>query len=434
MRNKQMTLFPELASELASRVNNEINRIDLVDHPFHDWYRFVLAFPPHLVRQYLTEWQIDGNATLLDPFCGTGTSVLEAKLNNVLAVGLEMNPVAAFASTVKTSFSVDYHELEDDASKIYDLLSSDRDDSIPVELSLNKEASKLLIRDSISRLPLQKVLRIRYAIKHLCTNSLIQQCFLLALAKIAVTEASNLRFGPEIGVGKYKHDAAVYQSWLDQVLRMAEDLRTIEGRKYPESQIIRGDARIIDKVVADNMKFDTVFTSPPYPNEKDYTRTTRLELVLLDFIQNLQDLRAIKKGFVRSNTRSVYHDDKDHLAITNNRRVTQLAEKIEARRVSLGKTSGFEKQYPRVVLQYFGGIKRHLAGLRAILKPKARLGYVVGDQASYLGVMIHTGEILAEIASELGYELEKIDLFRLRAATTTRSELREEVVVLRWTG
>jgi hypothetical protein len=77
---------------------------------------------------------------------------------------------------------------------------------------------------------------------------------------------------------------------------------------------------------------------------------------------------------------------------------------------------------------------RHLAHLRAVLRPGARLAYVVGDQASYLRVMIRTGRLLADIAQSLGYEVESIDLFRTRVATATRVQLREEVVVLRWPG
>lgn len=77
---------------------------------------------------------------------------------------------------------------------------------------------------------------------------------------------------------------------------------------------------------------------------------------------------------------------------------------------------------------------RHLSGLREVLKPGAHLAYVVGDQASYLRIMIRTGQILADIASELEYEVVRVDLFRKRFATATQQELREEVVVLRWNG
>jgi len=79
---------------------------------------------------------------------------------------------------------------------------------------------------------------------------------------------------------------------------------------------------------------------------------------------------------------------------------------------------------------YFGGMARHLAGLRQVLRPGAQLAYVVGDQASYLRVMIRTGHILGDIAESLGYKVEAIDLFRTRLATATGEQLREEVLVL----
>jgi hypothetical protein len=100
----------------------------------------------------------------------------------------------------------------------------------------------------------------------------------------------------------------------------------------------------------------------------------------------------------------------------------------------LGKTSGFEKLYGKVTKLYFGGMARHLAELRIFLKPGAYLGYVVGDQASYLQILIKTGELLADIAKSLGYEVVSLDLFRTRLATATKKQMREEVVVLRWPG
>ena len=79
-------------------------------------------------------------------------------------------------------------------------------------------------------------------------------------------------------------------------------------------------------------------------------------------------------------------------------------------------------------------MKRHLSDLRPALCPGAQLAYVVGDQASYLRVMIRTGQLLADIAESLGYEVLSLDLFRKRLSTVTKQQLREEVVVLRWPG
>ena len=151
-------------------------------------------------------------------------------------------------------------------------------------------------------------------------------------------------------------------------------------------------------------------------------------------IRSKEELRNLKKGLVRSNTRSVYIADDDDQWIREHPEIQRIASAIESRRIELGKTSGFERLYPRVTKLYFGGMARHLAGLRQVLRPGAQLAYVVGDQASYLRVMIRTGKILAEIAQSLGYELTGVDLFRTRLATATREQLREEVVLLRWPG
>ena len=75
---------------------------------------------------------------------------------------------------------------------------------------------------------------------------------------------------------------------------------------------------------------------------------------------------------------------------------------------------------------------KHLAGLRNALKRGARLAYVVGDQASYLRVLIRTGTLLADLAQSLGYRVIDIELFRTRVSTATGDQLREEVVLLEW--
>jgi len=145
-------------------------------------------------------------------------------------------------------------------------------------------------------------------------------------------------------------------------------------------------------------------------------------------------LRRLKQNLVRSNTRSVYKSDTDDRLVENHNAIQEIAEAIERRRIELGKTSGFERLYARVTKLYFGGMLRHLMDLRPVLRPGAQLAYVVGDQASYLRVMIRTGQLLADLAKSVGYEVVGIDLFRTRLATATKEQLREEVVILRWPG
>jgi len=289
----------------------------------------------------------------------------------------------------------------------------------------------LLLANSISPLPLHKTLVLLDCLEQR-QDERYHRHEQLALAKALVDSISNLHFGPEVGVGPAKPDASVIALWLERVRLMVSDLRQVRDNHTP-AVVHLADSRQILEVLEPN-SIDAVITSPPYPNEKDYTRTTRLESVLLGLIRDKADLKALKRGLVRSNTRGVYVEDDDDQWVANNSEIQRLAESIEARRIELGKTSGFERMYARVTKLYFGGMTRHLAELTTILRPGAHLAYVVGDQASYLRVMIRTGQLLADIAQTLGYEIEGIDLFRTRLATATKEQLREEVVVLKWPG
>ena len=156
--------------------------------------------------------------------------------------------------------------------------------------------------------------------------------------------------------------------------------------------------------------------------------------MILGLIKDRRELRSLKQDLIRSNTRGVYKSDTDDLVVEEHRGIQEIADAIERRRVELGKTSGFERLYPRVTRLYFGGMARHLASLRPVLRPGAKLAYVVGDQASYLRVMIRTGQIVADLAQSLGYRVMDVDLFRTRLSTVTGEQLREEVVLLEWKG
>lgn len=433
-------------NQRGSAFRADSNRLDAADRAAHDWYRFVLSFPPHLVRSYLDSFNIRKGGCVLDPFCGTGTTPVECKKNGYRSVGIEAHPMAHFASRTKLDWSIDADRLERNAiavgENVIATLASQGiiDDPQPnlinespiakTLLSLPEDEFGLLLTNSISPLPLHKTLillrnidSVDYGVDHLR----------LALAKALVATISNLHFGPEVGVGPAKEDAPVVSTWLGIVLQMAHDLRSLQSHANAPSVVHHADSRLLTRLVRPH-SVDAVITSPPYPNEKDYTRTTRLESVILGFVRDKKSLQLLKRNMLRSNTRGVYKGDDDDQWVAKHPEVQRIANEIEARRIELKKTSGFERLYARVTRLYFGGMARHLAELRPLLRSGASLAYVVGDQASYLRVMIRTGQILGSIAENLGYEVERIDLFRTRLATATRQQLREEVVVLRWPG
>jgi hypothetical protein len=427
----------------------EDNKLRVEDRAAHDWYRFVLSFPAHLVRTYIRRFALQPQHNVLDPFCGTGTTLVECKKLGIPSCGIEPNPMASFASRTKVAWEIDPKDLVTHATHVALLalerlasqgiedegglpLFETRERLLPVLKTLAPEAFRLLLTGSISPLPLHKTLVLLEILEETKDSRFVAH-EQLALAKSLVDEISNLHFGPEIGVGPSKPDAAVVGPWLRNVKNIAGDLKMLRQKAATPAIVHQADARDLLSLLPPS-SVDAVITSPPYPNEKDYTRTTRLESVLLGFIKSKDDLRRLKQRLVRSNTRSVYKSDTDDRLVEDHDEIQRIAESIERRRIELGKTSGFERLYARVTKLYFGGMLRHLLDLRPILRPGAQLAYVVGDQASYLRVMIRTGQILADLAKSAGYEVIGIDLFRTRLATATKEQLREEVLILRWPG
>ncbi len=304
--------------------NGNLNRVRAEDSSIHDWYRFVLSFPPHLVRDYLTKFGITKRHRVLDPFCGTGTTLVECKKLGIQSVGVEANPMAHFASRVKVDWSPSPKELSAHAKRVAEAVSASLEADGLFEslelfaapsngrdlLSLDESKLKLLLTNSISPVPLHKALVLINRLDR-TQNSRFFDHERLALAKALVSSISNLHFGPEVGVGKPRSDAPVVSSWLQNVSSISDDLR-VHGENFVKTEVHHADSRQLLSILAPK-SVDAVITSPPYPNEKDYTRTTRLESVLLGFVNNKEELRELKKGLVRSNTRSVYKLDEDHL-------------------------------------------------------------------------------------------------------------------------
>ena len=190
-------------------------------------------------------------------FVGTGTTLIEAKLNGIDSVGLEANPFAQFASSVKTDWDIDPDALVANAQEVaHDALqrlaAQGIDDSCAGAVKtgngqtgnghlkrLDAETEKLLIKDSISSLPLHKTLVLLE-----CLTSRQSERYYghlsLALANALVYSISNLRFGPEVGVDKIKEDVPVIAAWLAAVDRIAGDLRMVAGLARPSSMVHLG--------------------------------------------------------------------------------------------------------------------------------------------------------------------------------------------------
>jgi hypothetical protein len=410
-----------------------------------------------LVRQYLSAFGITRKDLLLDPFCGTGTTLVEARKEGIPSVGCDAHPFAALVSRAKTNWELDSKLLKHHLSRITcraNILMLEHGLASPTSdakrlhqtqqlerngYALTENEEELLPTGFLSDRPLRRLLILRDEIEAELGRraSAYREFFLLALSFVVANGAGNFAFGPEIYKTKPKPDYDVLGHFIRHAHRMIAELTRIRISipNPPRCKVFGTDARDLADLPED---ISAVITSPPYPNEKDYTRTTRVESVLLGLLRDRQSLRQVKESLLRSNTRNVFAADCDADEISEFRSIQAVCKRIEQRRIELSKDSGFERLYHKVVAHYFGGMRRHLRALRPKLRPGARLAYVVGDQLSFLMVPVATANLLAEVASAEGYKTIGCDLWRERVGTKVRNSptteksvrVREEILLL----
>lgn len=434
-----------------------INVIQKTDTPIHGWYRFVLSYPPHLVRQYIDRLGFRTRDLLCDPFCGTGTTLVEAKKLGIPSVGCDAHPFAVLVSSVKTNWTLDPNLL---SSLLRGILTGAEEKMIRHSLPplsfytlfvkeegthqrngyrLSEDEEKLLPTGFLSERPLRRLLILRDEIVEQTEKypQGIRDFFLLAMAHVIANGAGNFSFGPEIYRTKAKPDYDVLEHFSSHVSLMIMEMERAQtsGQDRISARVFFDDARQLDQIPSG---LAGIITSPPYPNEKDYTRTTRVESLLLGLLKDRKQLRFVKESLLRSNTRNVFVADNDGDEVAEFESIQAVCQKIERRRIELGKTSGFEKLYHKVVAHYFGGMRRHFRALRPKLKSKAPLAYVLGDQLSFLMVPIATAKLLGEVAEAEGFKVVSRELWRERFGTKVRNaetkmrsiKVREEILIL----
>ncbi len=417
------------------RTNASVQKFD--QSGFHRWYNFILGYSDQLVAEVLNDFAVGKGAVVLDPFCGTGTTVIECAKRGVRAIGLDANPFAVFATSAKCKFQLDPIRVSNAAmgveKRYREIVTSNR------RFTNNKTfeylvSSGMIDRGWISTKPLRKALALREAIQR-CSDREISDVLLLALLADLPSNIGNMRFGPQIHIGALKTDVDPIPNFRKRVAAICEDLRHASSVKaYKAPSIFVGDARSLRPSLRRGLDgavplIDFVICSPPYPTEHDYTRHTRLELAFTNLVESQACLRTIKRSMVRSHTKGIYSDDNDLTRSKTLRSVEAIAAVVET--AILGKSSGFEKLYPTVVRAYFGGMKRHFGSLYRMMRSGGKAAYVVGDQAAYLRVPIRTALLLGETAEAVGFQVESIKFWRKRWSTGISDYLEENILVLK---
>jgi DNA modification methylase len=414
--------------------------------PFHNWYNFVLGYSPQFPEYLIKKYNISSSHLVVDPFMGTGTTLVTCKQNGIPSSGLDANDYFIDVARTKLNWNLDIKELEKYQNTILNAFLAYTSD---IDFENNLESSQLRFDNSvktksykdliqgartklldpryISDKPLVKLIILKDIIQELVPEACIH-FFNLSLSSIIVS-VSNIRYGPGFGVAKAKDDVDVLKYFKQKSDRMINDLKSIKKPNNTYSEVFHGDARQLDKTFKPD-SIDFMITSPPYPGDHEYTKHTKLELIFMGYATTNDEFRTIKKRMVRGSTTNIYKDDKEREQIKDIVSIQKVTDLIDERLKADNATSGFEKLYTKLVWEYFGGMYNTFLTALTVLKNDGKFSLLVSDSHAFKMTHIKTAEILGEVALKAGFRSIDIELWQNKISTSHKYNLHESILTV----
>lgn len=392
------------------------------------WYTLLEDFPPSLVWQRLRKHSIPLDGTVLDPFCGSGTTVVSARLYGARSIGIDANPVATFVTKVKTTWKINLREFRKQANSLLNDLheASSFLEEVRITTPALMNIPTMERNQWLKPYDQNLVAFVKESIKEV-ENKDVQDIFLLALVE-AAQESSNAFFCPGTSFYPFKKRPAFLDAFEQKLRTIYEDLQVLKpyyGFSKKSVTIYTADMREMSAFIEPD-SVDFIFTSPPYPNDLEYTRQTRLDLYLLDFVQSMDDVVEIKRKMVKGSTKLIYSESDSSKFVEKYSFVQDIV--CELKEAFGEKNWGWD--YPRMIQEYFGDILLAMNQAKKVLKKSHRAEFVVGDQ-TYKKILIPVGMVMRKLAGELGFDSCTLETYRLRRSTLHDIPLKEEIVILR---
>ena len=393
----------------------------------HRWYDYLEDFPYYLIEEKIKEYKLNENSVVVEPFAGSGTTNVSSKMFGMKSYGFDANPLMAFISQVKTTWDIDISvlkkEINNTSKKFLD--------------SIHNFENLKLDNDFVGRMPkkeinqwlsfgLQKEVLLLKTILKQINDEKIRNLLLLAMSRSAL-DASFVAFCPGTTFYPFREKEEFWNIYTNRVIDIVADLEKIIelNASFPAAKLINDSCLNAGKYIAEN-SIDFLVTSPPYPNDLEYTRQTRLEMYMLDFVSSMEDVQQIKRNMVKGSTKLIYKESNSAENILQFDSVISISNQIYEQ--TKDKNWGFD--YPRMVREYFGDMYLCMKEFLPLMKKEARFLLVVGDQ-TIKGIYIPVCDILIEMALELGYSDAFKELFRIRRSTGHNVDLPEEIVILK---
>ena len=387
----------------------------------YGWLRLTPAHSVHLIGELL-DAHTEAHPTVLDPFCGTGTTALVCAEKGVECVTTDINPFLLWLGQTKTRH---YNEQDIEELKIA---------SVHVIKQMQNSTGSLQWLPPLHQIEKwwnEQTLSILAQAFHTITElAAIVPVGTSDLLKIAfcrtMIEQSNASFNHQSMSFKQQaltltfpemEQDTVIASWQHAVSQIA---LAAHEPVYNTPRFLHCDARHLTAHLTENY-YSCIITSPPYPNRMSYIRELR------PYMYGLGHLNTGKEA-----------GELDWQAIggtwgcaTSNLSRWEPNPDLEIPFASFGTMlAGIAEQSPllaRYVHKYFQDMVVHCKELFHVVKPHGTIAYIVGNSKFY-DVLLPVDAMFASLFASVGFEDVRIEVIRKRSS---KKELFEYVVTAR---
>lgn len=377
----------------------------------YGWLRLTPAYSVHLVRELL-DVRKRPDLPVLDPFCGTGTTLLTCTERGIPCVTLDVNPFLVWLARAKVK-SYPQSALKVATRLIFEMqrsaLGRNNAPWLPALFQIEKWWSKPTLH-ALGR-------------AHATLTSSDAEPAALDLAKLAfcrtLISTANVSFG---------HQSMSFANSGGAPKRAAHQVATALGDSFSpiakaaaaalpktKRRALLGDARKVAHFSGD-LRFGTVITSPPYVNRMSYVRELRPYMYWLGYLQQPSDAgeldwKAIGGTWGSATSRVAAWELKSSLPLTGlNGLVAKIARESDV--------------LSRYVSKYFFDMLEHVQSISQVVAPGGEVHYIVGN-SKFFDVLVPAERLFAEIFELSGFRDAVVVKLRKR---TSKRELYEYLV------
>lgn len=392
----------------------------------HGLHPYKGKFYPQLAKGLMNLSDLNAGAKVFDPFCGSGTTLLEGYLNGFQTYGCDMNPLAAKIARAKTGIL----DVNPDIVRAAVGTLVNQVERTPGSFPANTENFAADCMDEIHNwFPAPVVVKINWLLGAIRTVSegVIRDFLEIVLSSIirdvSQQDPNDLRIRRR---SEPIQDADVLQLYLDALdtqygrIEKFWSVRGFSPNRFRPSCVVEGDSRTTQTIKDLGLKansVDLILTSPPYATALPYIDTDRLSLLVL-LGMDTSARRPIEHGLVGS--REIVMSEKrameDSITSGGNGLPESVHIYLQDLHARLGKADvGFRrKNMPALLQRFFQDMKGVLSNCSRVLRSGGEAMIVIGDNRMRVHKgyeRIPTTDWVQDIAVACGMEMvERIDI------------------------